>query len=922
MRSDLNRHLWISAFLLLWPAIASADALTDGRTAFQAGDIRNAVIQLRNAVRADPQNAEAHFLLAKVQLEMGNIAAAQKEALSARVYGYDIRQVLPVLGITYMILGKYADALQEFQVEGKDPVVDSLILIIRGQAYTALQQLDEAEEAYTKAEILAPRLLQPAVASTQLAISRGDIATAKQKFEHAQRIAPNALEVQLLKSQFLRMDNDAPGALAVLNELINRQPNAFRARLDRASLYLLLNRDAEAKADIDAILAIKPNDVQAIFNRALLAARAGDFTLADNQLDKISRFLGRLPRAFYLQAVVKENLGLMEQAEEAATRFSAREPNDLDGIKLLSRIQLLKQNPVPVIIRLNAAAAAGKADFDIYDLLGRALSINGEPADAVEAFRRAQMLEPDNIGVNTRLANAHLQNGESEAAVADLERALRLAPDDAGISEALVAASLATGDVASASAILNKVRASLGNAPTVGNLEAVVLMARLDLPAARSKLEDVIRRAPDYTLARYNLARLALMEGKKDEADQLLTSILSKTPAADPALSMYIGGLLGAGDVAGAIKALELARANQPKNNRILLVLSDLYVRLGEARRALALAGGDTPLSQIPTDLLGPRARAQIALAQVKDARDAYSELLDRDPGNIAVRRILAGLLVSNGDIESARNTLQTGLKITPRSLQLMQDLVGLDFTFGGVDPALRSADKYERLNADFPAARALRGDVFMAARRFDDAIAAYTSAMDDFDTPPTLLMLRLGTARYASGHPEAADRLLRDWVRTHPDDVAALQFLSDLDLTEKRYAEAEQDYLKLLEMRPHDPGFLNNLAWLYQLRGDKRARQTAQQAYILRPLPEIADTLGWIVLAEGDTNTALALLGQANGEAGYDPRIAYHYAVALHKANRDKEAIETLKPLVDANFTFDERPEAAKLLADLTRPQ
>ncbi len=61
------RQLCWLLICLVWlgvlPATAHADDLADARKAMQKGDLRAAQIDLRNAVRSDPQNAEAHFWL-------------------------------------------------------------------------------------------------------------------------------------------------------------------------------------------------------------------------------------------------------------------------------------------------------------------------------------------------------------------------------------------------------------------------------------------------------------------------------------------------------------------------------------------------------------------------------------------------------------------------------------------------------------------------------------------------------------------------------------------------------------------------------------------------------------------------------------------------------------------------------------------
>ena len=49
---------------------------------------KSAQIDLRNAVRNDPQNAEAHFWLGRVALELGDPVAAEREAQAARDMGF------------------------------------------------------------------------------------------------------------------------------------------------------------------------------------------------------------------------------------------------------------------------------------------------------------------------------------------------------------------------------------------------------------------------------------------------------------------------------------------------------------------------------------------------------------------------------------------------------------------------------------------------------------------------------------------------------------------------------------------------------------------------------------------------------------------------------------------------------------------
>ncbi|MBV9537662.1 MAG: tetratricopeptide repeat protein, partial [Acidisphaera sp.] len=57
--------------------------------AMRAGDLKRAQIQLRNAVRDNPNSADAHLQLATVELRVGDPAAAEKDFRDALALGAD-----------------------------------------------------------------------------------------------------------------------------------------------------------------------------------------------------------------------------------------------------------------------------------------------------------------------------------------------------------------------------------------------------------------------------------------------------------------------------------------------------------------------------------------------------------------------------------------------------------------------------------------------------------------------------------------------------------------------------------------------------------------------------------------------------------------------------------------------------------------
>jgi len=107
----------------------------------------------------------------------------------------------------------------------------------------------------------------------------------------------------------------------------------------------------------------------------------------------------------------------------------------------------------------------------------------------------------------------------------------------------------------------------------------------------------------------------------------------------------------------------------------------------------------------------------------------------------------------------------------------------------------------------------------------------------------------------------------------------------------------------------------LNNIAWLYQEEGNSDGVKYAERAHELAPnRPEVTDTLGWLLVQNGDTNRGLVLLQEARVKAPHIPDIHYHMAVALHKAGRNNEARKELDRLLKTGKQFPELDDAQAL--------
>jgi len=122
-----------------------------------------------------------------------------------------------------------------------------------------------------------------------------------------------------------------------------------------------------------------------------------------------------------------------------------------------------------------------------------------------------------------------------------------------------------------------------------------------------------------------------------------------------------------------------------------------------------------------------------------------------------------------------------------------------------------------------------------------------------------------------------------------------------------------------VLKREPGNPVALNNLAWTYQQEKDPRALATAQLALkASNNSPAVMDTVGWMMVEQGDTKGGLPLLQKAASLAPNALEIRYHLAVAMNKSGDKAGARKELTEVLSQNKPFGQIDDARALLKTL----
>ena len=892
-----------------------------------AGNLRAAVVELKNALQRDPTNAGARLLLGQVYLRLGDGAAAEKELRTAERYGTPTAQTIVPLGRALLLQRHFEELLDSLGPEAYEPKLGVDIRLLRAEAHAGLGQVEAARAAYEAAARSDAEDARVDLGLARLELQQRNFDAAEDHARAALARTPDLPNAIALLAEVRRLKGDPEGAIALYRSALDGEnvagPTALRIHLGLATAFIALDRREEAEAEVLAAQSLAPGSPLAAYLHALIKLRAGDAEAAREILSTAGPVLENFAPAQFLLGVVYFSAGEYEIARSWLNRHLRTYPENLQARKL-SAATLLRIGAVPEAVEaLQAGLAQAPDDPQLLLLLGNAYIRSGRPREAEALLQRAADLAPQDPRILSQLAISHLATGQHEEALAALETTLDLGADASAIGYALAFAHLRSGAFKEALQVAQGLRERFPDSVVAANLEGAAYAALGELDNARASFEAVLAIEPEFHQARTNLAALKAQAGDLEGAeDDYLTVLRSDENNAK--------AMIGLAAVAkhrqeGAEARRWLARAVEANPQAIdpNLALAKDYEAAGElpaAAKQLAELARRHPGEPKVLFELGA---LQGKLGQREEAVRTYQRLVEATNGSADARLLLAQAEFAAGDAEEARRVLEAALAADPDHLATVDALFRLLQSLEGPEARFAYAERLRRRYPDALWGDQLMGDLHLGAGRYDEAIAAYQKAWavrPSGGLAIALFRVRTRQGRQRGDLDEASLTSLREWLTQHPGDDTVRLTLAEGLLSLGALDQARREYEALKQSQTTNPVVWNNLAWLYQQAGDGRATAHGERALELAPnQPAIVDTLGWILLDAGEVARATSLLKQAHLAVPASRDIAYHYAVALHRSGDDAAAVEVLQSLLAGEQAFSARAEATELLGKLS---
>lgn len=894
---------------------STASLLAEAKQYQQKGDFKAALIQLKNAVEQSPQDGEARMQLGALDWEMGDIASADNELHKARSLGIPDDRVLPTLGMAMLQEGKTKELLQEITPE--QAAHSATLLTLRGNALLANGSAADAKQAFDQALALNPNQGEAMVGLARYLLAQNDSEGAQRLIADAVAKDPKNPAVWMADGVMLRAAGKPDDALAAFDQALKLKPDHRSAHIEKAYVQISRGKFPEAKAEIDAANKATPNNLLVTYTLGLYEFAQGKYAAAEEQLQKVLKVAPEHMPSVLLAGASELRLGSTEQAERRVRHYLDSNPNDVYAHKLLAQILLKNAQPADAVASLAPVLKDSIQDPQLLALAGESYMQVHDFNKASDYFEKAAELAPKAAVVRTSLGLSKLAQGDQARGLSELEMATTLDPKSTKATVALVQTEINLKHYDKALAAVQALEKEQPDNPQVQNLKGAVYMVKGDTANARAAFEKSVALQPTFFPAVTNLARLDLIDNKPDAAKQRFEKVLEKDKS-------NFGAMASLGDLAMAQNKTDEAtswyeKASNANPDAIApaLKLGTQYLHIKQPQKALTLARKFQTANPTNADLLDLLGQAQVATKDYASALDTYSKLVNVLPKSPQAQLRLAGVhMLMKNDAEAASD-LKRAVDLAPNFMPARLAQIQLATRSGRLDDALNIAHAVQNDNPKSPAGYAIEGDLLMAQHKPVPAGAAYDKALALGKSDE--LMIKSLIAMNAAGKGKEAQARAQEWLKANPTDQAITMYLAETNLANKQFKPAIALMQDLLKRNPNNPAVLNNLAWAYQQEKDPRALDTAEQAYKLSGNnASVMDTLGWMLVEQGNLTRGVPLLQKAGGIAPDAPEIHYHLAVGLSKSGDKQGARKELDKLVAQNRPFPQLDEARALLKSL----
>ncbi|MCR9098159.1 MAG: tetratricopeptide repeat protein [bacterium] len=772
-----------------------AEFLERGENYVASGADEEAIIEFKNVLQLDPENADAH------------------EALS----------------LAYLRVDKPREAYWEMSETVRvDPNnVDARLRY--GTISAAIGDYDLSNEQAEAVLALEPDNARGYTLRGQARENREDLEGAEADYRAAVDASPDAAAFRFLLGGFLERNKKVEEAEAVYRALLETEPSYLAA----STLTRLVLRDEDRAAEADVLIA----DLIRIAEEAPTEAREADPNAEDQGSTTLVYNVLReeaVVGAYTLKALVQRSRddfdGAIATLEEGVTKSEGK-------TQLIYQMAQFyraegRTEDEDRMIRRATEVAPGNADAQLF--LSAYLGTQGDADGALEAARAAAEIDPTSDAARLRVAEllidvgfrdgdeAMIQEGRSivdvvleerpdgpeanfvkakielaendiEAAKSSLETTLQARPDWAQARFVLGSTLAASGEISRARVELE---AALEAQPGLLDARKLLTSVYSTLGEHEFVIENgrtYLRDRPDDMPIRIAVGQSLIRVGRADEAYDEIASVPEEEW--DAAAFFALGRIdLAYGRLEEGTRKLTRADELAPGNPQVLRTLVAIDRNEGRMDRALERIAAAIAAKPEDSELHELKGDALLAKRDVEGGRAALEKAVELEPRNVSAHISLADVEARRGDAEAVLSVLERASGAVPESAELQYRLAQAYDRLRRTSDALATYEKTIALNPEF--AMAKNNLAYLLAEHGGDLDRALELAQqakeampDDGNAADTL-----GWVLLKRGLPSAAIGYLEEATERFPENAYEIQGLVHNHLAQAYEAAEDKD--------------------------------------------------------------------------------------------------------------------------------
>ena len=686
------------------PNVVKKRYLESGNKYFDKGRYKEASIQYRNALKRDQKYGPAHYKLALVSLNVGDVAGAVPSLRRAVELlppdQADHWESVVKLCEVYLLAGagekQYMDDVEKFTKEllKRDPNSFDAHRLIGDFNYS------KATSAYKN-----KRLEEGA---TYLALATAE-------YFKADSIKPGQPLVSMQLARALAAKADFAGAEARYRGVIQKDKTFQSAYTELYRLYLFQNRPAEAEQILKSAFDNNPkpfgyltllamhyygrqrhDEMIAVLNQIKSHSKdfdqafltVGDFYLrmgdGDSAIREYKEGIAKdaKKKSTYQKRVIEVLMrqGKRSEAAELNAQILKESPNDNDARGLAATFLLDKGDIAQAMAELQSVVTRAPDNPVSRYNLGRAHAARGEYEQARQQFQKAIEIRPDYILARLALAQLQVSRGEFDVALKTAEAILAI--DKGNVNARLIESAALMGQrkFGDSRVMLDAMLKANPGSPDVLFQLGVVNLAENKFKDAEEAFRRSYQLNPANSRGLMGIVETNMAQNKTDEALRILQAESDKSPNRSDLLLAMGNTAVRAGKYDFAIQTFTRLLDQTEKGSR----QGDIHLRLGETYRRKGDANASIQELQKARETLPDNLVVLKTLALVLDgaqrkpeARKVYEATLKLDPNDGVALNNLAFLLAeTGGDLDDALTKAQRAKQLLP-SLYEISDTLG-----------------------------------------------------------------------------------------------------------------------------------------------------------------------------------------------------------------------------------------------------